>query len=632
MFQVCLPVLRTTLMNVLLGFAAAAQHWSHNSKLECFVILLHYNHVSVVFTLACAGCGLRYNAVLQVAGAVVNALKLTSLDVGPKNFEHSVLLENYKLLDWQKHGMAQPHQAIITECSLNPSRSWIYVLHHNQRFRFCHLNPNHLLHLNLRLQCNAARLYVPPPPLPSSLNHHLAAPGAVSPALALSTTQRRRLLCLSGHTLSLLQLLMRSPHRRGAHRHGLHQALKRVSSTATASNLFDIITQCVYIKAPGQPFSAVGTQLKPHFLHALMARPSYTISALKDKMMRIVGAAGLSRDLRFHFAGAELQNERSLSQCGIAPNDTLEVTLALSGEMQIFVKTLTGLTFTVEMNASDSLDLLRIKMWVLTGLPPSEMRLIFHGNMYMEYDRSLSDNNIHNQSTVHMMERLKGGLGFFVSALDVERHRDGASLPASSSPGAQWVMRPTLPSPLPPPVAVAALVRSFMSQAAAASSAPRIPNASVLPPYSCLTKQACDTLIQRVDHAHASVYTTSPQNEPGLRPSASCGELARDLVSSNCESDFRLLLCVQELLAIVGDSAYSRILSALEAHAPDAIVIRRTVATGSWIDFHTDTVARTVQVLLYCKLSLFPILLATCLTSQLLNCIAVHPSAPVAPF
>jgi hypothetical protein len=69
------------------------------------------------------------------------------------------------------------------------------------------------------------------------------------------------------------------------------------------------------------------------------------------------------------------------------------------------------------------------------------------------------------------------------------------------------------------------------------------------------------------------------------------------LVSGNCESDFRLLLCAQELEAVVGGSACRRIMSALEADAPDAIVVRRTVATGSWINFHTDTVARTVQVL-----------------------------------
>lgn len=153
----------------------------------------------------------------------------------------------------------------------------------------------------------------------------------------------------------------------------------------------------------------------------------------------------------------------------------------------------------------------------------------------------------------------------------------------------------TCPSiPLPPPVAVVPLVHSFISQAAACC-APRISNAGALHPCYCLTKQACasDTLTQHVDHANASVHTALPQNEPGLRHSASCGKMARDLVSSNCISDCRLPLCVQ----IVGDSACRRIMSVLEAYAPHAIVVHRTVATYGWINFHTDTVARTVQVL-----------------------------------
>ena len=210
---------------------------------------------------------------------------------------------------------------------------------------------------------------------------------------------------------------MRSPDRLGVHRHELHRALKRVSSTGTAANVFDIIPQCVYIKAPGQPgldlqkaphssMASMVTLFQRHFTHALMARPSDTIGALKDKMMRIVGASELARDLRFHFAGVELQNERSLSQCGIALNDTLEVTLALSGEMPIFVKTLTGHTFTIDMNSSDTLELLKIKMWVLTGLRPSEMALTNGRNL--EDERPLSDYDIQRESTIYLILRLRG--------------------------------------------------------------------------------------------------------------------------------------------------------------------------------------------------------------------------------
>ena len=233
-------------MIVLLLFAAAAQHSRHKSNYHV-VIVLQYNHVSVVFTLACAGCGLdyycRFSVIFLIVKPLLNAFKLTSLDFGCEEVSTMISRENCKAIEWQQHGMIQPNRKVIKDIEdlLDPSLSWIYLLHHNQHSRFCH----HLLHLNLRLQCNAVRLYVPPPLL-SSLNHRPAAPAAASPALALSTPQRRQLLRSSGLTLSLLRLLMRSPDRRGVHPHELHRALKRVSSTATAAKVFAVSTQLRY--------------------------------------------------------------------------------------------------------------------------------------------------------------------------------------------------------------------------------------------------------------------------------------------------------------------------------------------------------------------------------------------------
>ena len=132
-----------------------------------------------------------------------------------------------------------------------------------------------------------------------------------------------------------------------------------------------------------------------------MARTSDTIGALKAKLN-----PGWSDDLCFHFAGLELQNERSLSQCGIAPNDTIEVTLVRSEGMRVFVKLFsTGVTFvthTVELNSSDSVSLLKIKIWVLTGVPPWDSRLIFAGRR-LELERTLASYNIQHECTIHMV-------------------------------------------------------------------------------------------------------------------------------------------------------------------------------------------------------------------------------------
>jgi hypothetical protein len=98
----------------------------------------------------------------------------------------------------------------------------------------------------------------------------------------------------------------------------------------------------------------------------------------------------------------ELQNERSLSQCGIAPHDTIEVTLVRSDGMRVFVKMLTGRGLCFEMNSSDSVSLLKIKIWVLEGIPPWHSRLIFAGRQ-LEGERTLASYNIQHECTIFFL-------------------------------------------------------------------------------------------------------------------------------------------------------------------------------------------------------------------------------------
>lgn len=141
----------------------------------------------------------------------------------------------------------------------------------------------------------------------------------------------------------------------------------------------------------------------------LEVEPSDTIMDCKLKIQNKTGYA--SEQFILIFGNHVLNDDHIISDYKIENNDKLHMIARLTSKsensVQIFVKTLSGYTITLNVKPTDTILDCKIQIYKKEKIPPEEQKLIFYVELLNDKN-TIIDYLIQQYSTLHMALRSRG--------------------------------------------------------------------------------------------------------------------------------------------------------------------------------------------------------------------------------